>query len=151
MKLIIHHPEKQTNQQRWALGIITAGFWMFWFYLWLPFISLLAWIFGYRIFEYHMIELGGYKGLLDLLGVYSVVILLLSGALIGWAAYNIRRFRGKADRRKGRPPVSIDLHAQHFGVDAGQLQEWRKSQRLVIDHGNNSEIVNVKVSGPQIL
>ena len=25
MRLIIHHPEKQTNQQRWALGIITAA------------------------------------------------------------------------------------------------------------------------------
>ncbi|HET7833222.1 MAG TPA: poly-beta-1,6-N-acetyl-D-glucosamine biosynthesis protein PgaD [Gallionella sp.] len=146
MRLIIHHPEKQTNQQRWALGIITAGFWMFWFYLWLPFVSLLAWLFGYRLFEYQMIELGGYKGLLDLLGTYSVIIVLLGSTLIGWAVYNIRRFGGKADRRKGMPPVTVDLHARHFNVDVEQLKEWRKSQRLVISHGSNSEIVDVSVT-----
>lgn len=148
MKLIIHHPEKQTNKQRWALGLITAGFWMFWFYLWLPFVSLLAWIFGYHIFEYHMIELGGYHGLVDLLGDYFTIIFLLGGGLIAWAAYNIRRFGGEADRRKPTPSVLVEMQAQHFNVGVEQLEEWRKRQRLVIDHDNNSQIVNVSVSEP---
>lgn len=148
MKLIIHHPEKQTDTQRWGLRLITAGFWMFWFYLWIPFVSLLAWIFGYHIFEYHMIELGGYRGLVDLLGDYFMIIVLLGGGLIAWAAYNIRRFGNGKCRRKPMPVIPVKLQAQHFNVGVEQLEQWRKSQTLVIDHGNNSQIVNVKVTEP---
>ena len=145
MKLIIHHPEKQTTKQRWMLGMVTAVFWIFWIYLWIPFVSLLAWLFGIHIFEYEMIERGGYHGLLDLLGTYALVILLLGSCLIGWAVYNIRRF-GQSTERRNSPHVAVDLQARHFNVDVRQLEQWRTMQRLVIDHDENSAITSVRAS-----
>jgi len=145
-KLIIYHPEKQDPTKRWVLRLITTTFWMFWIYLWLPFVSLLAWIFGIRIFEYQMIELGGYEALLELLGVYFTIIFLLGGGLIAWASYNIWRFGGESNLRKPRPIVSMEMQAQHFNVEAKDVEEWRKSQRLVIDHGNNSQITRISIT-----
>lgn len=144
MKLIIEHPEWQTPRQRILLGFLTLVFWMAWFYLWIPFISLLAWIFGIRIFQYHMIELEGYKGLVDLLGWYALVIFLLGGSLVAWATYNIQRFN-KVARRNPRPVVSIEAQAKHFNVDNNELEVWRNSQLLVIEYDDDSQLSNVRV------
>jgi biofilm PGA synthesis protein PgaD len=144
VKLIIEHPEWQTPRQRILLGFLTLVFWMAWFYLWIPFISLLAWIFGIRIFQYHMIELEGYKGLVELLGWYGLVIFLLGGSLIAWATYNIQRFN-KVARRNPRPVVSIEMQAMHFNVDIKELEEWRNSQLIAIEHGGDSQLTNVRV------
>jgi biofilm PGA synthesis protein PgaD len=144
VKLIIEHPEWQTPRQRILLGFLTLVFWMAWFYLWIPFISLLAWIFGIRIFQYHMIELEGYKGLVDLLGWYALVIFLLGGSLVAWATYNIQRFN-KVARRNPRPVVSIEAQAKHFNVDNNELEVWRNSQLLVIEYDDDSQLSNVRV------
>lgn len=118
------------------------AFWAFWIYLWLPLISLLAWFLGIYIFEHEMIELGGYRGLLAMLGTYGLVILLLGGCLIGWAVYNIGRFSQSAARRS-TPHITTEEQAHHFNVDIKQLEQWRKSQRLMIEHDANSAITGV--------
>jgi len=144
MKLIIEHPEWQTPKQRILLGFITLSFWMLWFYLWIPLVSVLAWTFGIRLFEYHMIELEGYKGIVALLGWYALVIFLLGGSLIAWATYNIQRFN-KVARRNPRPVVSMEMQAGHFRVSAGDVELWRKSQFVFIEHNDESRIANVRV------
>jgi biofilm PGA synthesis protein PgaD len=144
MKLIIEHPEWQAPKQRVLLGFITLIFWMGWFYLWIPFVSLLAWILGIKIFEYHMIELEGYKGLIKLLGWYALVVFLLGGSLVAWATYNIQRFN-KVARRNPRPEVSIEMQAQHFQVNVKDVEVWRKSQLIYIENNENSQISNVRV------
>lgn len=145
MKLIIEHPEWQTPKQRMLLGFITLVFWMGWFYLWIPFVSVLAWFFGISIFEYHMIELGGYKGLVELLGWYALVIFLLGGSLIAWATYNIQRFN-HVYRRSSRAEISMEMQAKHFQVGIKNLEGWRKSQMVYIEHNDNSQIINVRAS-----
>ncbi len=133
--VIVEHPEWQTPKQKFLIGFVTAGFWMAWFYLWIPFISLLAWLFGIRTFEYHMIELGGYDGLFKLLGYYGIVVFILGGSLVGWAMYNIRRFKG-VDRRGVRPLVPLETQAGYFNVSADDLEKWQKSQLILIEHGH---------------
>lgn len=144
MKLIIEHPEWQTPKQRVLLGSVTLIFWMGWFYLWVPVISVLAWVFGYRIFEYQMIELGGYTGVIELLGWYALTVLLLGGSLIAWATYNILRFN-QVTRRNPRFPVTVENQAKYFGVDARDIALWRKSQLLVIEHDDDSRISSVRI------
>ena len=144
MKLIIEHPEWQTPRQRVLLGSVTLIFWMGWFYLWVPVISVLAWVFGYRIFEYQMIVLGGYTGVIELLGWYALSVLLLGGSLIAWATYNILRFN-QVTRRNPRFPVTVENQAKYFGVDAKDIALWRKSQLVVIEHDDDSQISRVRV------
>ncbi len=148
MKLIIEHPEWQKPKQRILLGFITLIFWMLWFYLWIPFISVLAWIFGIKTFQYHMIELEGYKGLVQLLGWYALVVFSLGGSLIAWATYNIQRFNHVA-RRNPRPAVSVEMQAKHFQVDAEEVEDWRKSQMVFVEHDESSKISHVRASGIQ--
>jgi biofilm PGA synthesis protein PgaD len=144
MKLIIEHPEWQAPKQRILLGFITLIFWMAWFYLWIPFVSVLAWIFGVKIFEYHMIELAGLTALIELLVWYSLVVLVLGGGLIVWATYNILRFNQVARRNPG-PEVSIEMQAKHFQVEVKDVEVWRKSQLVFIEHNDNSQISNIRV------
>jgi len=138
MKLIIEHPEWQTPKQRILLGFITLLFWIVWFYIWIPFVSVLAWILGVKLFEYQMIELNGYKGVVDVLWWYALVIFLMGGSLIAWATYNIVRFN-KIDRRNARPKVTVEMEAKHFKVDSKDVEVWRKSQMVIIEHSEQAE------------
>jgi biofilm PGA synthesis protein PgaD len=131
--IIIHHPEWVVPKQKLLIGMATLFAWLVWIYLWIPFISLMAWIFGIQLFNYQMIELGGYQALVELLGWYSLVILLLGGGLVLWATYNIRRFKGTS-RRLGHPLVTAEMEARHFSVDAKELAMWRQSRRIVIEN-----------------
>jgi poly-beta-1,6-N-acetyl-D-glucosamine biosynthesis protein PgaD len=148
MKLIIEHPEWQAPKQRILLGFITLIFWMAWFYLWLPFVSVLAWIFGIKTFQYHMLELAGLTALIELLGWYALVIFVLGGSLIAWATYNIQRFNQVA-RRSPRPEVSIEMQARYFKVDVNDVEVWRKSQRIFIEYNDHSQISKVRVWSTQ--
>ena len=144
MKLIIDHPEWQTPKQRILLGSITLIFWMVWFYLWIPLISILAWVFGIKVFEYHMIELEGYKDLIALLGWYAAGVILLGGSLIAWATYNIQRFK-QSTRRSSRLGVSVENQARHFQVDVKDVRVWRESQLIVVSHDENLQISEVNL------
>lgn len=146
MKWIIEHPEWQTPKQRLILGSITLLFWVLWFYLWIPVISVLAWVFGIKLFEYHMIELGGYQDLVELLGWYVAGIFLLGGSLIAWATYNIQRFK-QVTRRGVRSEVTIENQARHFQVDVEALQVHRNSQLVEIEYNENLQIT--RVGSPQ--
>jgi biofilm PGA synthesis protein PgaD len=134
-EFIIDHPEWQTPKQKYVIGFVSLGFWMAWVYMWIPLVSLMAWIFGIQVFEHHMIELKGYQGLIDLLGIYAIVVAVLCGSLIGWATYNIRRFSGAA-QRSARPVVSLEAQAKAFNVSCGDLERWQQSQMIVIEHGH---------------
>jgi biofilm PGA synthesis protein PgaD len=144
MKLIIEHPEWQTPKQRILLGFVTLLFWIVWFYIWIPFVSVLAWILGVKLFEYQMIELKGYKGVVDFLWWYALIIFVMGGSLIGWATYNYMRFN-KVARRNARPKVTLEMEARYFKVDINDVEKWRKSQMVIIEHNDHAQITNVRV------
>ena len=97
--LIIKRPNLQTLRQKYTNTIVTLAFWALWFYLWIPLISLVAWLFGIEIFYEEFILMEGYHLLLSLFFRYGMVTLLISICLLGWAFYNQLRYRRK-DRRK---------------------------------------------------
>jgi hypothetical protein len=68
--LIIDRPDLKSRPLIFGEQLLTLIFWGFWFYLWLPFISVLAWAFGFHIFYSHMIALGGFAGFLKQLNVF---------------------------------------------------------------------------------
>ena len=98
MSPIIERSDLQSPQQRTLYGVITAVFWAFWLYLWLPLLALFAWAVGLEQAYKYMVVLGGYEEVMRLLGVYFLVIVILGGTLTGWATYNIMRY-GKRGRR----------------------------------------------------
>ena len=61
----------------------------------------------------YMIVLGGYEEVIGLLGVYTLIILIMGGSLVGWATYNILRY-GKLAKRSANQPPTLEEIARHF-------------------------------------
>lgn len=140
--LIIERPDLQAWQQKAVFGVMTAVFWVAWFYLWLPLVTLFGWLFfGYQ-FQFHMIRLEGYEGFLNLLAVYALVIIGMGGALIGWAIYNDFRFRGM-DRRKPSAPPSDPQLGEFLDHPALFFEQWRSYGIVTVHHDSQGRIVRV--------
>ena len=99
--LIIDRPDLQAWQQKAVFGALTAAIWVAWIFLWMPLITLLGWVFfGYQ-FQFHMLDLDGYKGFLNLLIIYGVVVSGRGGARRWWAV----RGRSRPARRHATAPT----------------------------------------------
>jgi biofilm PGA synthesis protein PgaD len=140
---LIERSDLQTPRQRTLYGALTLVFWAFWFYLWLPVLALLAWALGVEQAYKYMIVLGGYRDVLDLLGFYSLIVLLLGGGLVVWALYNIIRFRG-VERRVVALPVTPAEIGRDFGQNPALVARWQSEQRLYVMHDENGRIARVE-------
>ena len=140
--LIIDRPELQSGQQRAVYHVLTAMFWLLWVVLWLPLVTLLAWFFfGYQ-FHFHMIKLDGYVGFLDVLSIYGLVILGMSGSLMLWAKYNHLRFRGMDRRKSFNPPITAELALLH-GQTTQDIEQWQDLDIVCVHHDAHGRIERV--------
>jgi biofilm PGA synthesis protein PgaD len=140
--MIIDRPDLQSKAERYGWGSITLAFWVLYVYLWLPLLTIAAWWVGVKLFHYHMIELHGYSGLIEKLGIYSVIIFVISTILIGWAEINRMRFKNKL-RRMDNSEVTIDQIAAKYNLPAHKLAELRQKKSMTVyfsDHGAISDI-----------
>lgn len=141
--LIIERPDLQVWQQKAMFSVLTAAFWVGWFVLWLPLVTLVAWFFfGYKI-QIHMIELDGYRAFGQLLVVYAGVVLVMGGGLILWAKYNHLRFRGMDRRQSLAAPddEALGVRAQH---PAEVVAAWRNYAVMTVRHDPQGRIVSVR-------
>jgi biofilm PGA synthesis protein PgaD len=140
--LIIERPELQSMTQRYGWKSVTFVFWMFYVYLWVPLITLIVWLVGVKLFNINMIELKGYDSLIDKLGLYSIIILLISIILIGWAEVNRMRFKNKL-RRLDNDELSVGEVAKKYNLEVSHLSLLRQKKSIMVhfsDKGVISEI-----------
>lgn len=130
-ELVIDMPNLQTIRQRYASTVITFLFWVFWFYLWLPLISLIAWVLGVDLLYDRMVVRGGFEIFATSLPFYALIVVLIGAILIMWGVYNQQRFRGKT-RRNRVHSVDTSTTANYFIVDPVELGEWKAAKNLVI-------------------
>ena len=140
--LIIDRPELQTPQQRYIFSMLTLVFWIIWFYLWLPLLSLFAWLLGFEYFYENMIRLNGLEGLLDLIGWYGLVIGASALLLVFWSAYNLSRFQGK-NKRTTSIRVTEEQMAEFFHIDKSGLQICHHEKRIVFEFGQDGSILDI--------
>lgn len=140
--LIIDRPDLQVWQQKAVFGALTALFWAFWVFLWMPIITLFAWLFFGQRFEFHMFELNGYKNFMALVFVYCLVIGTMGGSLLLWATYNHLRFRGVDRRREVEAPstAAIGEHIQH---PSALIDTWRSYGIVTVHHDEHGGITHV--------
>jgi len=141
--LIIEQPKLQTLRQQYTSAFLTLLFWILWFYLWIPLVSLVAWLFGFKLFYEHMIILKGLQGLLDLASWYGLVILLLGLSLLGWALYNQMRFRGREKRALHEATQPREL-AQFYQLDTALIPRLQQAKRISINHDEHGHIQKIK-------
>ena len=141
--LIIDTPKLQSLRQRYGYALLTLLFWILWFHLWIPLISLVAWLFGVEIFYREMILLDGLQGLLELLGWYGLTIAILGSFYTGWALYNQLRFRGR-NRRQVQPEVEPLELACTFDIEPALILPLREAKRILIVHDKAGQIRGIK-------
>lgn len=146
-RVIIERPDLQSPLQRAAAGGITFVFWVFWIYLWLPLISLVAWLIGVKLFRENIIDNDGYKALLHDVGWYALIIALIAVVQISWGRYNLLRFRDN-ELRKSTIPVDLATHARAFKVDPQALRQWQAAKIMVIRHDPRGDITAVDTIHP---
>ena len=146
--LIIDRPALQPWGERALWNAVTALVWFAWLYLWLPWFTLAAWLlFGFTGYQQSVIfRLQG--GNLWLFGAYFAVVLILGGALLGWAFNEWRRFAGKERRRRAPDLDAADLSTL-FGFDPARIAHWQGARRLVVHHDASGRIIAAD-TGPAI-
>jgi biofilm PGA synthesis protein PgaD len=134
--LLIDHPRGQGVGRRALFALLTLVAWMAWFSLWLPLITLAAWLFGARATYVELIMDRHRGGWVDLLVVLVIAVVTTSIALL-WSRYNYQRFH-LAKRRQGAAPVALAAMAKKLEVStalAARLRHARCSRLEFTDDG----------------
>ncbi len=137
--LIINRPDLKSRPLILGEGILTLLFWGFWFYLWLPLISVVAWLLGFRILYSHIMALGGLDEFLVQLNIFSIGIFAASGILALWSFYNLKRY-GAYNRRNRI--YTTDMHglAAHLSLSTRELTEIQQAKTLIFSFNEQGDI-----------
>jgi biofilm PGA synthesis protein PgaD len=136
--IIIHRPERQAPARRALFAVLTLGAWFVWVSLWLPLITLVAWLFGMRTSYVELFVREHGNGLSDLLVVVAIGV--CCGLIeILWSSYNFRRFR-HATRRRARPLVGLDAMAESLLVAQPSAVHLREQPRTVLQFADDGTI-----------
>jgi biofilm PGA synthesis protein PgaD len=127
---IIDKPKLKSFLRKITEMSFTSLMWGFWLYLFLPLLNLVLWLMGIRYFYIEVIELTGYKGLINLLFKIGWVILSVFLILRLWGYYNYWRF-GKRERRKSLPSGTFEKLAEYFQVPLEQIQDIQSRKEVV--------------------
>ena len=129
--LIINEPDLKSMPVVFGEGVLTIVFWGLWFYLWLPLVSALAWLFGFHILYSYIVELGGLDGFLRQLDVFCSGIFVSSAMLALWSFYNLKRY-GSYNRRSRALRTNDEALMRRFSLTKAQLNHMRKAKRVTI-------------------
>ncbi len=140
--LLINEPQLQSLHHKLGDTVLTAAMWGIYLYLWLPLVSLVAWLFGIQLFYHELIEAGGYLELLDKVALYATVIPAIFVVIISWSLSNQRRFRGQ-ERRNEVSEISPAEMTAFFDVTTGEFERLRAASRIVIAIDENGRIEHI--------
>ena len=126
-KFHIYAPHLLSQRRRVGDTIVTGLMWILYSYLWVPFISLLAWLLGLEFGYDVMVRAGGVNALKEVLWWYGIVLASIFVVVTVWSAINRRRFADH-DRRHSGQDVSDSETAEYFALQQGELQEMRTAR-----------------------
>lgn len=129
-EFIISRPERQKPLQRTLFTFITIVAWTLWISMWLPALTLVAWLLG---MEDAYQKLGLIHPMHAAKDFSIVVIMAVACALsIGsWSQYNRIRFSGR-QRRRHNQPLDISEMAPVLGASVEAARQLRVGRRSVI-------------------
>ncbi len=112
----IQAPELLSAPERRRDTLVTALMWVVYLYLWVPLVSLFAWLLGFEFAYDVMIRSGGARGLDKVLITYGISITLILATVAVWSIGNRLRY-GRLSRRRSASEVKLEPMAEYFGVD----------------------------------
>lgn len=138
---IIDQPRLVSLERRFFYSTLTMVAWILWTYLWLPFVSLLAWLAGIGAFSVWMVEPRD-EIRWQTFAVYGIVFGAIPLVLTAWSRYNYYRY-GHLDRRQAPPVVSLEDMGQAFGATGRQVERLRTGRRLSVEWTDDGRVEKV--------
>jgi biofilm PGA synthesis protein PgaD len=127
----IHAPELMSRRLRARDTVFTTLMWGVYAYLWLPIISLGAWLMGIDFAYEVMVRAGGADGLTRILAWYGLAAVVIIALVTGWSATQRIRFRG--NNRRGLVPVVETAALQaSSGLPAEAFTALRRERRVCV-------------------
>lgn len=139
-------PHLLSRQERARDTALTGVMWIFYAYLWLPAVSLGAWLLGIDFAYEVMVRAGGAEALRGILGWYGLALLVMIVGVTVWSAVERIRFRGK-ERRHAVQSVSEAAVQQAFGVETAQARLLRQGNCLRLSIDSDGRLQNVRSGG----
>jgi biofilm PGA synthesis protein PgaD len=138
----IHVGSLLTARQKFSDSVLTTLLWITYGYLWLPFISLVAWWVGIDS-AYETIEnAGGINHLLELVLWFGTAICIMAAIVIGWSLSQLLQFKDK-NRRTQIPNLKMDAERSFWHLDEDTFRQIRDGCRLTVDLDENGAIIAV--------
>ena len=131
-KICIDAPMLQSSRERMRDTLVTGFMWILYVYLWLPLISLMAWVMGFEFAYDVMIRSGGAASMRTVLYWYAVAIVTILIVFGTWSLSNRWRY-GAQNRRTALDPVSDESFMAYFGVSPEELARLRGSRSLTLE------------------
>jgi biofilm PGA synthesis protein PgaD len=135
---IINRPHRQPPLQRTLFTLITMVAWTLWISLWLPVLTLIAWLLGLED-AYKQLGLMHPLHAANDLSVVLTIALVCTLSMGSWSQYNRFRFAGK-QRRRGNRALDIAEMAPALAASVETARQLRASQRSVIRFAPSGEM-----------
>jgi poly-beta-1,6-N-acetyl-D-glucosamine biosynthesis protein PgaD len=75
---------------------------------------------------------------------YGQVAVVMTVIYLGWAIYNMLRFRGR-QRRKPRAFVAPEDLANMYGFSTETVEAWQEASSLIMHHDPEGHLTDVKI------
>ena len=128
----IDAPELLTGRQQFADTVVTGVMWALYAYLWVPLVSLFAWILGFEFAYDVMIRAGGAAHLRTVLFWYAIAITTIFIFFGMWSLSNLLRFAGH-NRRGNFDRIEDQSFMAFFGIEAEELEQLRTGRSLTLE------------------
>ncbi len=132
--LIIENPQGASRSQRYSQRFLTGFFWLIFGLLLRPLLTLGAWLLGGHLFSRTIFDAKGIMALVQVPLFYLLVVFMIGSALIGWATYNLLRFRNNERRTRAPASVTPQELSRFFAIDENLVLRLQNSRRIVMQH-----------------
>jgi biofilm PGA synthesis protein PgaD len=139
-KLILNMPDLVSRHTKIGSSIFTVLFWAIFVYLWMPVITVVAWMAGVYHSYGEMAYTRDMKDLSHLAFVYAIIVAALGGSLLMWALQEYLRFRNVNRRRE---PVAVNNReiAEYVKLAESDIITGQSTRRLVVHHGMDGRVM----------
>jgi biofilm PGA synthesis protein PgaD len=139
-KLILNMPDLVSRHTKIGSSIFTVVFWAIFVYLWMPVITVIAWMAGLNHAYGEMSYMREVKDLTHLALVYATIVAALGGSLLMWALQEYLRFRN-VNRRREPVPVNNREVAAYVDIPESDIATGQNARRLVARHSANGRVL----------
>ncbi|MFC3653940.1 poly-beta-1,6-N-acetyl-D-glucosamine biosynthesis protein PgaD [Dyella humi] len=135
---IINRPHRQAPLQRTLFAVITMVAWTLWISLWLPVLTLIAWLLGMED-AYRQLGLMHPLHAANDLSIVVTVAVVCTLSMGSWSQYNRIRFAGK-QRRRGNRHLDITEMAPALASSVETARRLRSGRRSVIHFAHDGQM-----------